>query len=141
MPEDLQQPQPILLSIIRFPEELIAFGGLFWWGWSIVDGGVSGIALGGLFFVVGAALWGTFAVPNDLARNPDPPIGVPGWLRLVIEIGVLGVAAYGIWVSGARWLSETLLTLSGVYYLLSYERTMWLLKQRDFRGPGKKATS
>jgi len=141
MPEDLPQPQMILLGVVRFPTELIALGGLFWWGWSIADGGIGGIVLGGLFFLIGAALWGTFAVPNDQARNPNPPIGVPGWLRLLIEIAVLGTAAYGIWVSGARWLSETLLTLSGVYYLFSYERTVWLLKQRKFRGPGKKATS
>jgi hypothetical protein len=89
-----------------------------------------------MFFLVAAALWCTFAVDNDPSRNPDPPVAVPGWLRLVIELVVFGIAAYGIWVSGARWLSETLLTFVVLTYVLAYDRTAWLLRQREFRRPG-----
>jgi hypothetical protein len=144
MPEDSQpeQPpkQPAWVLIIRFAMEIVAFGGLVWWGWSIGDGGGVGFALGAVFFVVAALLWGVFAVPDDPSRNPDPPIGVPGWLRLIIELGIFGVAAFGIWVSGARWLSETLLTLVGVTYIVTYDRALWLLKQRSFRGFKKKTS-
>ena len=137
MTDDPPPKQPIVLGLVRFCMELIAFGGLFWWGWSIADSGPGSIALGALFFAIAAVLWGTFAVPDDPSRNPDPPIGVPGWLRLTIELGIFGVAAWGIWVSGARWLSETLLTLVGITYVLTYDRALWLLRQREFRGPRK----
>jgi hypothetical protein len=126
----------MLLGIVRFAMEIVAFGGLSWWGWSIADGGIAGFLLGAVFFLVGAALWGTFAVVGDPSRNPDPPIGVPGWLRLLIEFGIFAIAAYGIWVSGARWLSETLMTLVVLTYGLAYDRTAWLLRQREFRRPG-----
>ena len=134
MPEEKPSKQPAWLLAIHFAMELVAFGGLFWWGWSIADEGVAGFALGTLFFLVAATLWGTFAVSGDPSRNPNPPISVPGWLRLVIELGIFGFAAYGIWVSGARWLSETLLTFVGITYVVTYDRTIWLLKQREFRG-------
>ena len=141
MTEDSPPKQPGWLLIVHFAIEIVAFGGLAWWGWSIAEGGIAGIALGAVFFVVAALLWGLFAVPNDPSRNPDPPIGVPGWLRLIIELGIFGIAAYGIWVSGARWLSETLLTLVGVTYIVTYDRAVWLLQQREFRGPKKKVNS
>lgn len=114
--------------------EVIAWGGLFWWGWSIGDSGLVGALLGTVFLVVSILLWAMFAVPDDPSRNPDPPIGIPGWLRLIIEFATFGLAAYGIWVSGARWLSETLLTLVGITYVLTYDRALWLLQQRSFRG-------
>ena len=140
MAEDSPPKQPGWLLIVRFAMEIVAFGGLAWWGWSIAEDGIAGFGLGSIFFVVAALLWGLFAVPNDPSRNPDPPIGVPGWLRLIIELGIFGIAAYGIWVSGARWLSETLLTLVGVTYIVTYDRAVWLLKQRRFRGPKEKVT-
>ena len=139
MADQVPPKQPIVLGLVRFAMEVVAFGGLFWWGWSIADGGIGGFGLGAAFFLIGALLWGIFTVPGDPSRNPSPPISVPGWLRLIIELGIFGIAAYGIWVSGARWLSETLLTLVGVTYILTYDRAIWLLRQRDYRGPMKKA--
>jgi hypothetical protein len=139
MPDGQPPRQPPLLGIVRFGMEIVAFGGLFWWGWSIADGGVAGLVLGTAFFLIAALLWGAFAVVNDPSRNPNPPIGVPGWVRLVIELGIFGVAAWGIWASGARWLSESLLTLVVLTYALAYDRLIWLLRQRDFRGLGKTA--
>ncbi|MEJ7839312.1 MAG: YrdB family protein [Thermomicrobiales bacterium] len=133
--------QSAILLAVRFVMEVVAWSGLFWWGWSIADGGISGIVLGTLFFGLSIFVWGMFAVPDDPSRNSDPPIGIPGWLRLIIELTTFGLAAYGIWVSGARWLSEALLTFVGITYLLTYDRAIWLLQQRTFRGLRKKATS
>lgn len=133
--------QPVLLLAVRFVMEVVAWGGLFWWGWSIAEGGLAGGLLGSVFLGVSIVIWAIFAVPDDPSRNPDPPIEVPGWLRLIIELGTFGLAAYGIWVSGARWLSETLLTLVGVTYVLTYDRALWLLQQQKFRGSRKKANS
>ena len=126
--------QPIVLGLVRFAMEILAFGGLFWWGWTIGDGGITGAVLAILFFLVAACLWGIFAVPNDPSRNPNPPVGVPGWLRLIIELGIFGVAACGIWLSGSRALAETLLTLVGITYILTYDRARWLLSQTAFTG-------
>jgi hypothetical protein len=133
--------QPMVLGIVRFAMELVAFGGLFWWGWTIGDGGIAGTLLGAMFFLAAAILWGVFAVPNDPSRNPNPPFGVPGWLRLIIELGIFGVAAYGIWVSGSRALAETLITAVVITYVLSYDRARWLLRQREFTGRNPKGTA
>jgi hypothetical protein len=132
--------QPVVLGIVRFAMELVAFGGLFWWGWTTGDGGITGALLGAIFFLVAAILWGVLAVPNDPSRNPNPPIGVPGWLRLMIELGIFGVAAYGIWVSGSRALAETLITAVVITYVLTYDRARWLLSQREFTGRSAKGS-
>jgi hypothetical protein len=126
--------QPLVLGLVRFAMELVAFGGLFWWGWTIGDGGIAGFLLGALFFLIAACLWGIFAVPNDPSRNPDPPIGIPGWLRLGLELAIFGIAACGIWLGGSRALAETLLTAVVLTYALTYDRARWLLQQRSFTG-------
>jgi hypothetical protein len=137
MDDNTPPRQPLALGLVRFAMEIVAFGGLFWWGWTIGDGGFTGVLLGILFFLVAASLWGIFAVPGDPSRNPDPPVGIPGWLRLLIELGIFGTAACGIWLSGSRALAETLLTAVVLTYVLTYDRSRWLLRQRSFSGPRK----
>ncbi len=120
----------LILGGIRFTLELAAAAGLAWWGWTLGDGGLIGVILAILFPTIAFTVWGVFAVRDDPSRNPNPTVAVPGWLRLVIEIAFFGLAAYGIWTSGSRALAETLLTAVGIVYFVSYERVIWLLKQR-----------
>ena len=120
----------IVLGAIRFALELAAAAGLAWWGWTLGNGGAPGAILAILFPVVAFTVWGVFAVKDDPSRNPNPPVAIPGWLRLLIEAAFFGIAAYGIWTSGSRALAETLLTAVGIVYFVSYDRVIWLLKQR-----------
>lgn len=122
--------QPLTIGIVRFALELAAIGGLGWWGWTLGDGGVTGTILAILIPTIAFTIWGVFAVRDDPARNPNPPVAVPGWLRLIIELSVFGLAAYGIWTSGSRAAAETLLTGVGIVYAVTWDRQWWLLKQR-----------
>lgn len=119
----------LVLGGLRFALEIAAVIALGWWGWHIGNGGITGtllaIAIPGAAF----AVWGIFAVKDDPSRNPNPPVPVPGWVRLLIEAAVFGVAAYGLWSSGHRAWAEGLLTAVGLLYFVSYERIAWLLKQ------------
>jgi hypothetical protein len=120
----------MLLGIPRFALEICAAVALGWWGWHLADGRVLGIVLAIAIPVAAFAVWGIFAVKDDPSRNPNPPIPVPGWVRLLIEAAVFGLAAYGLWSSGHRAWAETLLTAVGIIYFVSYDRIAWLLKQR-----------
>ncbi|MGI8404066.1 MAG: YrdB family protein [Thermomicrobiales bacterium] len=122
--------QPLTIGIVRFALELAAIVGLGWWGWALGDGGFAGTIFAILIPGIAFTIWGVFAVRNDPSRNPNPPVAVPGWLRLIIELSVFGLAAYGIWTSGSRAASETLLTGVGIVYAVTWDRQWWLLKQR-----------
>jgi len=120
----------MVLGGIRFALEIWAAIALGWWGWHLTGGGASGIVLAIAIPVAAFAAWGIFAVKDDPSRNPDPPVPVAGWVRLLIEAAVFGLAAYGLWSGGHRAWAEGLLTAVGLLYFVSYERIAWLLKQR-----------
>lgn len=115
---------PLNLAL-RFILELAALYALGYWGWSQH----AGLArpLWGLGLPLGAALlWGTFRVPDDPGKATVP---IPGLLRLLLELLVLGGAVWALYAAGqARWgLVFGLVTLG--HYLISYDRLLWLLKQ------------
>ncbi|MDQ4044857.1 MAG: hypothetical protein M3173_05345 [Chloroflexota bacterium] len=68
-------------------------------------------------------------VPNDPARNPISVIVVPGWVRLLIELVIFGVAVWSLLVFVSRAASESFLTAAGVVYIVAWDRTCWLLRQ------------
>lgn len=114
----------------RFLLELVAFGAIGWAGWRIGDGGVAGGALAALFAIAAMAVWGALTVPGDPARNPTPVIVVPGWVRLLVELAVFGAAAWALWAFASRAASEAFLTAVGITFLVGWDRTWWLLRQR-----------
>ncbi len=54
-------------------------------------------------------------------------IPTPGPVRLVLEVGLFLLAGYGLWVTGYRWIAETLWTFAALIYILSFSRIRWLL--------------
>lgn len=77
--------------------------------------------------IVVATVWGTFAVPGDPSRNGQATIAVPGAVRLMIEIAVLGGGVVALWAAGlstAALLSAVSLV---IYQALAYDRVGWLL--------------
>lgn len=111
---------------LRFLLELAALVGLGMWGWSMTDGWFR-VVLAVAMPVVGAALWGTFAVPEDPSRSGNAPVPTRGWVRLIIELAVLGLGSAGFAWSGYRVLTGILGFLVTMHYLLSMDRIRWLL--------------
>lgn len=117
---------PINLSF-RFLLELAALASYSIWGWQIGDGGFR------YFFailapLVGALIWGTFAVANDPSRSGRAPVPVPGWLRLTLELTVFGLACWALAFTGLRIFAWILGVLVVVHYFISLDRIQWLLK-------------
>jgi hypothetical protein len=114
----------------RFLLELGLLAGLGYWGWHLGNGGAAGAALAVVFPLVAAVLWAVFRVPNDPSANPRAIVPVHGWLRLAMEVALIGLAAYGVWTSGSRAAAETLLTAAVIQYAVTWERIVWLLRSR-----------
>jgi hypothetical protein len=78
------------------------------------------------FFLELAAAWGTFRVPDDPGK---PPVQVPGWVRLLLEVVFFGTAVMLLSVE-----QSTMAFLFGVvvalHYVASYDRIIWLLAER-----------
>lgn len=122
------QTQPLTAQLVRLLVELASLAALAWWGWKLGDGGTAGIALALLFIFFAAALRGALGTPGDPARTAQPWITVPGWLRLALELVILGLAAFAIWITVSRAASETFLTVAGVLYVVTWDRQLWLLR-------------
>lgn len=77
-----------------------------------------------------ATLWGVFAVPEDPSRGGAPVVAVPGWMRLLLELGFFAVGLISLRVSyGETWcfLFGGLLVL---HYALAWDRLQWLWSVR-----------
>lgn len=119
------RPIPWFHLGVRFLLELALVAGIAYWGWRVGDGGVSGGLLATLFVAIFATLWGVIGTPNDGSRGA-PVIPVPGRWRLLLELAIIGIAAYGVWTSWSRAAAETLLTAFVIHYALTWERSRWL---------------
>lgn len=114
--------------VYRFVLELAVLAALAYWGWHLGHAGSTGAATAALCVVAAAGLWGIFAVPGDPSRSGQAPVPVPGPVRLALEFGLIGLAAYGVWSAGSRAAAETLLTAAGLHYALAWDRIAWLLR-------------
>ncbi|MER8698936.1 MULTISPECIES: DUF2568 domain-containing protein [unclassified Mesorhizobium] len=113
---------------LRFMLELAALLGLGMAGWSLSAGMWRWTLAAALPFVA-AALWGTFAVPNDPSRSGRAPVPVPGGLRLVLELVILFGGAAGFHLAGYTTAGIAVALLIAVSYAFSLDRLGWLLKQ------------
>jgi hypothetical protein len=113
---------------IRLALELALLAAFGFWGWHLGAGGMTGALLAVALPVLAAALWGIFATPGDTGR-PTPLVTVPGVARLGLEVALIGVAAYGVWTSGSRALTETMLTAFALHYAVTWPRVAWLVRR------------
>lgn len=121
--------QSALHLAIRFALELATLAAYGWWGWRLGDSGFTGMVLVILLPVLGGSIWAVFRTPGDGAGRALMP--VPGPVRLVIELSLIGIAAYGVWMAGSRAAAETLLTAWGLHYAVAWEYVRWLWHQRS----------
>ena len=119
--------QPVNLAL-RFLLELAALGSYSLWGWQQMEG-LAGYLLAIGLPLLGAVLWGTFAVPNDPSRSGKAPVPVPGWLRLALELLIFGLAIFCLFDVGYANIAGLFGFTVLAHYLASYDRIGWLLRQ------------
>ncbi len=119
-------PLNLFVRLLLEVAALITFG---YWGYTQVDswmGILLAILLPGLF----ATLWGVFAVRDDPSRSGKTVVPTPGLLRLILEMGLFGIAAWML--LDLQYLSLGCLFAGIVllHYIISYDRILWLMKQK-----------
>ncbi|MFE3002535.1 YrdB family protein [Nocardia sp. NPDC059246] len=116
---------PFMLGV-RFLLELtavVSFGILGWRGFDAPWR----FALVLILPIVVAAVWGMFAVPGDPSRNGEATVAVPGVVRLVIEVLVLGGGAVALWGAGLSTAALVSAVVLVLYQVLAYDRVGWLI--------------
>jgi hypothetical protein len=112
--------------VLRFVLEIVALAALAYWGWTEHDG-IGRIVFGIGLPVAAAAVWGTFRVPDD---PRDPPVTVPGWVRLLLEVIYFAAAVILLAAAGESQFAVILGVIVVVHYAASYDRIWWLLTER-----------
>jgi hypothetical protein len=115
--------------VIRFLLEIAALVAIGHWGFS-QHTGIWRFLLGIGLPVIAAAIWATFAVPDDRSRSGRAPVPIPGVLRLVLELSLFGLAAWALYATGSPLLALILGSITIVHYALSYDRIAWLIRQK-----------
>ena len=121
------ESHPLNLAL-RFLLEISALVAIGYWGFS-QHTGIWRFLLGFGLPVIAAAIWATFAVPDDPSRSGRAPVPIPGVLRLVLELALFSLAAWALHDVSRSVLALIMLGLTIVHYALSYDRVAWLLRQ------------
>ena len=119
---------PVNLAL-RFILEVIAIISFGIWGFGLSDSWPR-FLLAILLPLVFALLWGIFAVQNDPSRSGKTVVPTPGIIRLFLELALFGSA---IWMQLDLQYPKLALVCwiaVGVHYIISYDRILWLLKQK-----------
>ena len=118
---------PINLAI-RFLLEMSALVSVGMWGWKHSDGWLRYVLAIGIPIIL-AAIWGTFAVPNDPSRSGAALIVTPGVIRFAIELGFFAFATWTLYDTGFNKASLAFGIIVVLHYILSYDRIIWLMSQ------------
>jgi hypothetical protein len=114
----------------RFFLEISMLGILGYWGWHLKEGWPSYLAALGIP-ITAAVLWGVFRIPND----PKPaPVRIPGIVRILLEFGLFGFATWALYDLQAGNLGLILGLIVFFHYLISYDRTWAMLRNRPYTG-------
>ena len=119
---------PLNLAL-RFLLELAAIVAFGAWGYSLSEGGTK-ILLAILFPLLFAILWGVFAVQGDPSRSGKTVVQTPGWIRLILELGLFSAAAWMLFDLGHTLPAIIYGVVVFLHYAFSYDRIAWLLKQK-----------
>ena len=119
---------PVNLAI-RFALEVVTIVAFGVWGYRASEG-LAGLILTILLPLVFAGLWGVFAVPKDPSRSGKTVIQTPGILRLILELGLFGAAAWMILDLDYPLIALIFGLTAVIHYFVSFDRIAWLLKQK-----------
>jgi hypothetical protein len=118
---------PVNLAV-RFVLEIAGLAALGWWGWH-QGNGIFRFVLAVGIPILAAALWGTFAVPDDPSRSGKAPVSVPGIVRLVFELAFFAAATWALFAIGLTALAWIYGVAVLIHYAISYDRILWLIRQ------------
>ena len=120
---------PINLTL-RFLLEVIMLITLGYWGWHLSGDWTRYITAAGLP-IIAAVLWGVFRIPDD----PKPaPVAVPGIVRLLLEWGLFGWAAWAMYDLGNTKFALIMTVVVVLHYAVSYDRTWVMLRNKPYNG-------
>ena len=106
--------------------EVVAVLAYGYWGWAVHTGMLRyGWALG--VMIVAWVVWDVFRVPGDGSLRPAVP--VPGWVRLIIEAAYFTGVATALAAAGVPELGLAFALLIAIYYTLTHQRLVWLLRE------------
>jgi hypothetical protein len=111
---------------LRFGLELGALAGLGAAAWHLSSGSIRWIAVITIP-VLAAVIWGVFNVLDDPSRSGQAPVEVAGWIRLGIELLILGGGAAGFYIAGQRNIAIAFAILVIFHYATTWNRIQWLL--------------
>jgi hypothetical protein len=114
--------------VFRFLLELTALITVGIWGWRQSDNWLRFVLALGLPIIL-AAIWGTFAVPNDPSRSGAAPVVTNGYIRLFIEFAFFSLGTCALYNIGYIKYSIVFAVAVILHYAVSYDRIMWLIKQ------------
>ena len=124
----MNSKNPINLSL-RFLLELAAIIVFGYWGYSLAGDGTR-ILLAILFPLLFAVLWGVFAVRGDPSRSGKTVVHTPGIIRLLLELGLFGAAAWMMLDLDHSLIALIFGSVVIIHYFISFDRVSWLLKQK-----------
>jgi hypothetical protein len=116
---------PINLAV-RFLLELAALAAYGVLGWHLGPSLLLQVVLALVFVVLAALVWGLPAVAGDRGRSEKGPLMVPGWVRLIVEMGVLVGAVWSFYIVGADMAGFWFAIVAIVQCLTAYDRILWL---------------
>ena len=118
-----------LNSAVRLLLELTAIVSFGIWGYHQSETGIR-ILLAILLPLGFALLWGVFAVKDDPSRSGKTVVQTPGILRLILELGLFGAAAWMILDLDYSLIALIFGLTAVIHYFVSFDRIAWLLKQK-----------
>ncbi len=111
---------------MRFGLEITALVSIATVAWQGTEGVLRWIAVVGAPLAA-VVLWGTFNVKGDPSRSGKAPVEVSGWVRLLLEVFILGAGAVGLLVVVGAWLAAAFVALTALHYVVAWKRIIWLL--------------
>jgi Protein of unknown function (DUF2568) len=115
---------------VRFLLEIVILIAFACWGWHSTGGWLRYIAAAGLP-AIAATLWGVFRIPDD----PKPaPVAISGIIRLLLEWALFGLAAWALYDLGYVRSSIVTAIIVIIHYLVSYDRTWAMLRNKPYSG-------
>jgi len=113
---------------LRFGLELAALAGLGLAAWKFSGSPIRWAAVI-VVPISAAAIWSIFNVLDDPSRSGAAPIEVGGWIRLAIELAILGGGVAAVAFAGRRDLGIVFALVIAAHYAASRSRLEWLIQQ------------
>ncbi len=112
---------------LRFGLEMAALFAIGAGGWFALETWPRYL-LAGLLPILAISIWGIFNVVGDPSRSGNAPVAVPGFVRLFLELLILGTGAYSMFAIWGIRIALVFGSLIFVHYAFAWKRISWLVR-------------